>query len=67
MKRPNPLPPDKMTAMERRAEMCRLLALGLIRLRQRDATQTSDRNGESSLHNSALPSIHADPSRKEAT
>lgn len=64
MKRPNPLPPDKMTAMERRAEMCRLMALGLIRLRQRDATQTSDRNGESSLHNSANQSVHATPTHR---
>ena len=61
MKRPNPLPPDKMTPMERRAEMCRFLALGLIRLRQRDLAQRSDANGESSLHNSANQSVHATP------
>ncbi|MBB5220105.1 hypothetical protein HNP73_000026 [Amaricoccus macauensis] len=36
MKRPNPLPPDQMTPAERRAELCRLLALGLVRLMQRD-------------------------------
>ncbi len=65
MKRPNPLPPDKMTADERRAEMCRLLALGLIRLRQRDLAQLSDANGESSLHNSAGQSVHATPNETE--
>lgn len=65
MKRPNPLPADKMTAMVRRAEMCRLLALGLIRLRQRDIAQISDTNGESSLHNSAGQSVHATPTSKE--
>lgn len=65
MKRPNPLPTDKMTAMERRAEMCRLLALGLIRLRQRDFAQLSDEKGESSLHNSANQSVHATPIETE--
>jgi hypothetical protein len=65
MKRPNPLPPDKMTAMERRAEMCRILALGLIRLRQRDVAQISDTYGESSLHNSADQSVHATPNETE--
>jgi hypothetical protein len=32
MNRPNPLPPDQMTAAERRAELCGLMALGLVRL-----------------------------------
>jgi hypothetical protein len=31
LKRPNPLPPDQMTPAERRAELCGLLALGLVR------------------------------------
>lgn len=65
MKRPNPLPPDMMTAAERRAEICRLLAVGLVRLRQRDIVQLSDANGESSLHNSADQSIHATATNKE--
>ena len=37
MKRPNPLQPDLMTATERRAELCALLAFGLVRLRLREA------------------------------
>ena len=41
MKRPNPLPPDQMTPAERRAELCGLLALGLVRLRMRDKAQPS--------------------------
>lgn len=65
MKRPNPLPPDKMTAMERRAEMCRLLALGLTRLHHRGFVQPSVVNGESSLHNSANQSVHATPKETE--
>jgi hypothetical protein len=59
MKRPNPLPADLMSPTERRAELCALLALGLIRLHQRELPQLSDRYGESSLHNSANQSVHA--------
>ena len=40
MKRPNPLPPDRMTAAERRAELCGLLALGLVRLQHRGPAAT---------------------------
>ena len=36
MKRPNPLPPDRITPAERHAELCNLLALGLVRSRMRD-------------------------------
>jgi hypothetical protein len=64
MKRPNSLPPGLMTPAERRAEICCLLALGLIRLRQRDTVQLSDGYGESSLHNSADQSIHATPTHR---
>jgi len=50
MKRPNPLPTEKMTDSERLAEMCGLLALGLIRLRMQDKEGPSDATGESCLH-----------------
>jgi hypothetical protein len=33
IRRPNPLAPPAMTPTERRAELCGLLALGLVRLR----------------------------------
>ena len=46
MKRPNPLPPDKMTPAERRAELCGLLELGLVRLRMREKGEVSDDVGE---------------------
>ena len=64
MKRPNPLPADRMTARERRAELCCLLAAGLIRLRQRDALQQSDGRRESSLHYPASQSVHATPTHR---
>jgi len=38
MKRPNPLHPSLMTPTDRRAELCGLLALGLVRLRMRERT-----------------------------
>lgn len=64
MKRPNPLPADLMSPTERRAELCALLALGLIRLHQRELPQLSDQYGESSLHNSANQSVHATPTHR---
>ncbi len=50
MKRPNPLPPAQMTPAERRAELCGLLALGLVRLMQRERGEPSDDTGEIRLH-----------------
>ena len=50
MKRPNPLQPDRMTAAERRAELCALLALGLVRLRLREAGKPSAETGDIRLH-----------------
>ena len=59
MKRPNPLPPDQMTAAERRAELCGLLALGLVRLVQRARGEHSDETGEIRLHYPAYRCRHA--------
>ena len=56
---PNPLLPNLLSPMERRAELCALLALGLVRLRLRERGQLSDGTGEFSLHNSADRSGHA--------
>ena len=64
MKRPNPLPPDLMTAAERRTELCGLLALGLIRLRVRDGGQVSDNPGESCLHYPPDRCRHATPTHR---
>ncbi|MCB1329219.1 MAG: hypothetical protein KDK28_07145 [Maritimibacter sp.] len=52
----NALSPDLMTAAERRAELCRILALGVIRLRMRDDDQHSANTREFLLHNSAVQS-----------
>ena len=42
----NPLPAGKMTASERRRELCSLLGLGLVRLRMRNSDFTETvRNG----------------------
>ena len=46
----NPLSPLLMSPMERRAALCAILALGLIRLHQCGMPQIADDTGESSLH-----------------
>jgi hypothetical protein len=61
---PNPLHPDRMTAAERRTELCGLLALGLVRLMQRDRLQPYDANGETRLHYPAGRSVHATPTQR---
>ena len=63
IRRPNPLPPDQMTAAERRAELCGLLALGLVRLRirMRDGREVSDDTGERCLHYPPDQSRHGTP------
>ncbi len=65
MKMPNPLPPAQMTPTERRAELFRLLALGLVRLHQRHK-QRSDPDGESSLHFPAEQSGSPDATDRRA-
>ena len=55
MKAPNPLPPNYMTPAERRAELCAILARGLVRLQM--ASEASDRFEESSLHNRPEQSV----------
>lgn len=64
MKRPNPLPPCQMTPAERRAELCGLLALGLVRLRLRNQAEVSDDTRESGLHYSADEWRHATPTQR---
>lgn len=60
----NALSPELMTPAERRAELCRILALGVTRLRVRDLDQHSGTNGEIPLHNSADQSGHATPVKR---
>jgi hypothetical protein len=63
---PNPLPPEQMTSTERRAELCRLLALGLVRLhmRSREASELSSDAGESCLHFPSNQCRHATPTHR---
>ncbi len=63
---PNPLPPATMTPRERRAELCTLLATGLIRLRMREQGQHIEREGEFPLHNSLDQSGSAGPTERRA-
>lgn len=67
MKRPNPLPADQMTPAERRADLCGLLALGLVRLRIRGRAEVSDDIGESWLHYPADQWRHATPTHRRNT
>ena len=60
----NALSPELMSPAERRAELCCILALGVIRLRMRDVGQHSGTNGEIPLHNSADQSGHATPKKR---
>jgi hypothetical protein len=64
MKRPNPLNPHLMSPAERRAELCSLLALGLIRLKMRDTDQASEPNGEFPLHYAPNQRVHATPTHR---
>ena len=64
MKRPNPLPPDLMTPAERRTELCGLLALGLVRLMQRERDEPSDDTGERCLHYPPDQCRHAIPTHR---
>ena len=60
----NPLSPSLMTTKERRTELCRILALGLVRLMQRQSSQLSDGTGETSLHSLPDQSAHATPTHR---
>lgn len=65
MKRPNPLPSYLMSPTERRAELCSLLALGLVRLHMRNTGQVCEEDGDIPLHNPVDRSGHATSNRKE--
>lgn len=55
----NPLDPNLMAPLERRAALCKILALGLMRLHQRQSSEVSAQLGESSLHSPPDRSGHA--------
>lgn len=63
----NPRSPFHMTPLERGAELCRILALGLVRLHMRQSSELSDVMGESCLHSPPDQSAHAtDANRRTA-
>ena len=62
---PNPIPPCRMTAAERLAEIAEILAAGLMRLRARQSSHLSADCGESSLDCPGHQSGHADPNSLE--
>ncbi|RDC68978.1 hypothetical protein DLJ49_19205 [Rhodovulum sp. 12E13] len=64
IRRPNPLAPSAMTPAGRRAELCGLLALGLVRLRLRERGDPSDATGEIRLHSPASACRHATPTHR---
>jgi hypothetical protein len=63
-RRPNPLPTFLMSPTERRTELCHILALGVLRLRQGNAAQLSDNMRESSLHFPPDQWRHATPTHR---
>ncbi len=62
----NPLSPSLMTTRERLDELCRLLALGLVRLRLRQSSEVVEPAGDSSLGFVPDRSGHATPLEERA-
>lgn len=60
----NPLSPHLMTPSERRAALCRLLALGLVRLHKRQSSELSDKAGDCLLHKLPDQRAHATPTQR---
>lgn len=63
----NPLAPGRMTPQERRAALCKLLALGLVRLHMRESGRVPVETGEFSLHSLPDQCRHATTTHKEHT
>jgi len=67
MKRPNPLSPDRMTAHERRTELYGLLAMAVVRLKERERGHLSLDTGDCSLHFRPEQSGTAGPTRRRSS
>ncbi len=63
---PNPLPPDRMTAHERRTELYSLLAKAVVRLVDLDRDPLSQNSGDSSLHFPRKQSGTATPTQRRS-
>jgi len=59
MRAPNPIKAEFLSAAERRAELCAILALGLVRLHLPEKGQLPDDAGEIPLHSSPDQCRHA--------
>jgi hypothetical protein len=66
MKRPNALHPSLMKPAERRAELCAILGLGIVRLHLRNQRQVSSEKGDFPLHFTPEQSRSAPPTRRRA-
>jgi hypothetical protein len=66
MKRPNALHPSLMKPAERRAELCAILGLGIVRLHLRNHRQVSPESGDFPLHFTPEQSGSAPPTRRRA-
>lgn len=55
----NPYPAHLMPPLERRAALCAILALGMVRLRMKRSSKVSANIGDSSLHSPTSRSGHA--------
>jgi hypothetical protein len=64
IRRPNPLAPSAMAPAERRAELCGLLALGLVRLKIKERAKDTDATGEILLHYPPDQCRHATPTHR---
>jgi hypothetical protein len=70
LKRPNALHPDHMTAQERQAEICSLLALAIARpnMRPRESRlKTVEMNAGGSRHSHAVLPLEIESSTHEGT
>ena len=65
MQIPNPIHPDHLSPKERLAEVCRLLALGLVRLRLRNSGQTSAPAESFAYTNRPTDAVMRTPSHQE--
>ncbi len=63
----NALHPSHLSPLERRRELCTILARGVVRLRARQSSGLSADTGDSSLHSAPDRSGHATrPNRRTA-
>lgn len=59
----NGFDPTLMEPTERLAELAEILALGLLRLRERNSASNSSKLGEFPLDFAGRPSVHGSPER----